>query len=247
MYRLKLSLKPRWLISTLVVALLATPALAFATVLNYQAPLTSLNGSGVTGMAYLTLNGDLLTVHINASGLVPDQPHAQHIHGTFDASGNPSDATTPTMAQDANGDGFIEVTEGAATYGPILVPLTPFPTAADGTIDFTQTYNLDSDIYFDSPALGRAATKDDLFPLTFREIVLHGMVTPIDIANGGLDGQTFFAAGTYVGTLPVASGEIMAVTAVPEPSSFYDMLAGLGIMFMLVGFGRREWRRRNMG
>lgn len=247
MYRLNFSLKPRWLISTLVVALLAMPALAFASTLNFQAPLTSLNGSGVTGMAYLTLDGNMLTVQINATGLEPGQPHAQHIHGVVDSSGNNLDSTTPTLAQDANNDGLLEVTEGAATYGPILVPLTPFPTAPDGTINFTQTYNLDSDIYFDSPALGRTATKDDLFPLSFREIVLHGMTAPIDITNGGLDGQTFFAAGTYVGTLPVASGEIMVVTAVPEPSSIYDMLAGLGIVFMLVGFGRREWRRRNMG
>lgn len=245
MYHMKFSLKPRWLISSLVVALLAAPALVFATVSQYQVTFTPLNDSGVTGTANLTLDGNLLTVQIDASGLVPNQPHAQHIHGTFDSSGNPSDATTPTMAQDANGDGLIEVTEGAATYGPILVPLTPFPTAPDGTISFTHTYNLDSNIYFDSPALGRTATKSDLFPLSFREIVLHGLFTPIDITNGGLDGQTFFAANSYVGTLPVASGEIMAV-AVPEPSTIYDMLAGLGIMFVLVGFGRREWRQRNM-
>lgn len=246
MYRLNFLLKPRWLVSTLVVALLATPALALATTLNFQTTLTPLNDSGVTGMAYLTLDGNLLTVQINASGLEPNQPHAQHIHGTFDASGNPTDATTPTMAQDTNGDGLIEVTEGAATYGPILVPLTPFPVAPDGTVNFTQTYNLDGDIYFDSPALGRTATKSDLFPLPFREIVLHGMNTPVDIVNGGLDGQTFFAMGSYVGTLPIASGEIMAVTSVPEPSSMYDMLAGLGIVFVLVGLGRREWRRRKM-
>lgn len=233
----------RWLTAALTaMALLTMPMWASATPVYYTANLTPLNDSGVSGTANLTLNKDedTLKVHISATGLLPDKSHPQHIHGTFDSSGNPTNATTPTLAVDSNGDGVIEVGEGAATYGPILVPLTndsgDFPTAPDGTINFTQTYDLtDSSIFFkDEYEAG------DLFPLFFREIVLHGLVTPVDITDN-LFGASF-DAGEYDPFLPVASGVIVAsATVVPGPGSLLMMITGLGLLLGFMGWHRKQF------
>lgn len=226
-------------------ALLTMSAWANATVINhYTANLTTLNDSGVTGTADLTLNGDSLTVHITASGLQTGVAHAQHLHGTFDASSNPTNATSPTLAQDANGDGYIELGEGQTTYGPILLPLFDsagnFPTpAADGTLDYTQIFDLTDSSVFMSPLARPGTTESDLFPLTFREIVLHGMDAPIDITDNALG--LSFSAGEYDPVFPVASGVIVAsAVAVPEPAAFGMMLGGLGLICGFLWLRRRE-------
>jgi Cu/Zn superoxide dismutase len=119
--------------------------------------LSPLNNSGVTGTATLSLNGNMLTVTIEASGLEPNKEHAQHIHGFME---NNRKATCPTIAADTNGDGLVDLGEGAPFYGPVLLNLAPTPTAdANGNIYFTQTFTI-------SPTL---------LPLQNRAIVLHGM------------------------------------------------------------------------
>ncbi|MGH8129131.1 MAG: PEP-CTERM sorting domain-containing protein [Gammaproteobacteria bacterium] len=236
-------LKSRGLMLALAAGLLTIPALALATPSFYNVTFTSLNDSGVLGTASLKLDNNLLTVHIHATGLMPNEVHPQHIHGPFDSVGNPTQAVTPTLAAvDANNDGVIELGEGQMTYGPILVPLSSppggalgdFPTAPSGTINFTEIYDLtDSSIY------AAGFDESDLFPLTFREIVIHGLDVPFALTDGGVD----YVAGQYDPVLPVASGVIQAGRlAVPEPSSIFDMLAGLGAMLALVGFGRRRMR-----
>ncbi|MCI0755791.1 hypothetical protein, partial [Teichococcus vastitatis] len=74
---------------------------------------TALNNSGVDGQALLFLDArsQTLTMHIKAEGLEPGQVHVQHIHG-FD---NDKDAKTPTLAQDDDRDGFVELAEGLDT------------------------------------------------------------------------------------------------------------------------------------
>lgn len=238
-------LKSRGLALALAAGLLTVPALALASTTYYHTTFTTLNDSGVTGTANLELNDNMLSVHIYATGLQPNMGHAQHIHGTFDADGNPTQTMTPSLAQDANGDGFIELGEGQTTYGPILLPLFnsagAFPTAPDGTIDFTNTYNLNDPSVYDSPLSRDGTVAADLMPLNFREIVIHGMDAPVDITDNAL-GQSY-AMGEYDPVFPVASGVIMAGRlAVPEPSSILDMLGGLGAMLVLVGFGRRRKR-----
>lgn len=171
----------------------------------YAVDFTALNGSGVDGQALLTLDEDTnsLTVIISASGLEPGQVHPQHIHGF--PSGQ--DADVPTLAVDADNDGFIELAEGLTTYGPILLALTSppggaltdFPTAPDGTILFSQTYQL--------PA-GQLDTDPMLF---LREIVLHGMTVP-DGVGAGTEGEVDGSNG-YLAVLPVAAGEIEEVSA----------------------------------
>lgn len=221
--------KRRWLAGAVAaVALLTASAWASAAPMRYMTNFTTLNDSGVTGSANVTLDGDMLTVHINATGLLPNQVHVQHIHGTFDGDGNPSQAVTPTLAAvDANGDGIIELLEGAMTYGAILVPLTPFSMTPDGTLDFTHVYDLsDSSIY--AAGFGRS----DLFPLSFREIVLHGLNAPFALTDAGVD----YMAGQYVPTLPVASGVLVGV---PEPGELGLMGGGLALLFGFMWLRRR--------
>ncbi|THH35540.1 hypothetical protein [Neolewinella litorea] len=123
---------------------------------RYVADLMSLNNSGVMGQAILTLEDGMLTVHIEASGMVPNVAHAQHIHGHTDS---PRASVCPPPAADTNDDGMISVAEGVPFYGGILLALTPFPVAdADGNIDYTNTFEYTG----------------DLGQLQKRVIVLHG-------------------------------------------------------------------------
>src|ERR1700712_2526866 len=94
---------------------------------SYTAVLSPLNGSNVNGIASLLLSGNFLTVQLDATGLEPNQVHLEHIHGLLDQSSLPIDSRIPTLAQDTDHDNFIELDEGATTYGPILLQLTSPP------------------------------------------------------------------------------------------------------------------------
>ncbi|GGX46010.1 hypothetical protein GCM10010353_70830 [Streptomyces chryseus] len=87
---------------------------------DYRVDLRQLNDSGASGTALLSLQGRQLTVKINAQGLVPGQPHAQHIHGS--TSGH--NFHCPDTSADKNGDGVVTTTEGLPAYGDINISLT---------------------------------------------------------------------------------------------------------------------------
>jgi hypothetical protein len=153
-----------------------------------------------------------LTVQINATGLEANEIHPMHIHGRLDANGNPLPPLTP---QDLDGDGFIETPEAEQFVGPVLLPLDSppgsgnFPTAPNGTINFTQTYTLSSSLL------------NELMPLNFRVVEIHGMTVG---AQGA--GTPFEVNGVpgYKAELPVASAML---TATPEPGSLVLLGAGL--------------------
>ena len=146
----------------------------------YSVEFGSLNDSGVSGTAVLSLEGSTLTVNISASGLEPDKVHPQHIHGFADNKGN---STCPPASADQDGDGYVSIPEGAPFYGGVLLTLNPIPTAdADGNINFTMTYEYEDGV------------DSDLTPLQNRAIVLHGMTVD----------------GLYWPGLPVACGQIQA-------------------------------------
>ncbi|MER7108654.1 hypothetical protein [Streptomyces sp. NPDC000229] len=78
------------------------------------------NNSGAGGTAVLSLDGRKLTVKIYATGLVPGQPHAQHIHGSTTGK----HFHCPDMTADKNKDGVLTTTEGLPAYGDINISLT---------------------------------------------------------------------------------------------------------------------------
>lgn len=145
---------------------------------EYKVSLGALNNSGVHGMAHLMLDGDRLTVTVEAMGLEAGKPHPQHIHGFMENNRN---STCPTTALDTNGDGLIDLGESVPAYGPVLLDLAPMPTAdASGKVMYTRTFEVSK----------------DLLPLQNRAIVLHGLTVN----------------GTYIATLPVACGQVMAMS-----------------------------------
>lgn len=129
---------------------LGTPAQASPTQ-TFHVTLDSLNSSGASGVANLRLKGDELTVVINARGLAPGLPHAQHLHYSESAQ---HVCPPPSAAGD---DGVLTVAEGAPFYGGIDVSLTVngdttsasglaldrFPVAkANGTLHYKRTITL---------------------------------------------------------------------------------------------------------
>ncbi len=131
-----------------------TPA-AFAQDM-FQADLAPLNNSGASGTANLALEGDQLTTDIASEGLAPGLPHAQHIHGLEQAM-----SECPTLANDQDGDGLVNTTEGEPSYGPILTSLTTegdtspesglavdrFPVANEnGSLTYGRTFEVPSNV-----------------------------------------------------------------------------------------------------
>jgi hypothetical protein len=199
----------------------ATPV--HAAIYNYVDHTTPLNNSGVYGTFHLTYNSTADTLYVSeyATGLEPNEIHVQHIHGLVGSDA--SSTHVATSANDTNHDGYVDLAEGQTSYGPILLDLSnppggalsDFPTAPNGTINFSETYNLKDSSLF-SPY-----TAGDLFPLTNREIVIHGITVNANYHSGNpaTDYTVHYSANT-----PVSDG--MIVADVPEPGSLALLLTG---------------------
>lgn len=175
------------MVAVLAMALLAVVAMPVstkpATQHVYVAQLDPLNNSGVHGTAFFVLQGRVLWSFTTASGLTLDQVHMQHIHGF--ASG--ANATCPPLSADTDDDGIISLVEGLPFYGPVLVPLTPYPTASSaGMFVYAHVFR---GMQLKPLRLGSVG-------LTHRVVVVHGMMVN----------------GTYDMTVPVACGEIQRYT-----------------------------------
>jgi LPXTG-motif cell wall-anchored protein len=136
---------------------------------KFQANLKQLNKSGASGTLTATLDGNKLTVNEHVNGVLKGQPHAQHLH--FSSSASHTCPTAAVIADNkpggANDKPFaygnnkvIESVEARPAYGPPVISMTTgdydssakaalavkhFPTAKDGTIDYTRTFKLNSD------------------------------------------------------------------------------------------------------
>jgi Cu/Zn superoxide dismutase len=160
-----------------------------------KANLRALNNSGASGQAELRLSADhkTLTVLIQARGLEAGGDHISHIHGLSE-NGAAVDSTCPTTAQDADHDGFVELAEGATTYGPILIDFMNIDPDQDGRVNFKTTVNLTG--------------SEMALPLQMRHIVIHGR--SVGAVGAGTPGEVDGTAG-YKTVLPVLCGEITPV------------------------------------
>lgn len=213
----------------------------------------------VTGLQDLTDIGGVHVAHIhgqflgNSTRPLFDQGNGPFFEGN---GGTPVNSVLPTVAKDdVDGDGFLNFVEGRPAYGPIILNLTskqqPAPPAGlPPQIQFLQRagageinpaelfpsgteFNLDTTYDFDLNDEDQARQYNNLNPLDFREIVIHGLTLPASISDpidalvtasgGGAplgipvgDGSEVFRI-----TAPVAAGTIVAdngdATAVPEP------------------------------
>ena len=101
------------------VLLLPTSAAADTTV---NSKLVEQNGSGVSGAVSLTaLDSGELKVVIRSQGMVPGQPHAQHVHG---AMGGKHFACPTSEKHDTDGDGILTNEEATGEYGAVFMALT---------------------------------------------------------------------------------------------------------------------------
>ncbi|MBV8589251.1 MAG: PEP-CTERM sorting domain-containing protein [Acetobacteraceae bacterium] len=233
-----------------VVLGLTAASVGHAEPISYVAALAPENNSGVSGTAQLTLNDNLLTVHILATGLVPDQMHMSHIHGLVGPAAPNTSLPPPTA--DTDHDGYIEVPEATPYVGPPIfdLPQTLSPkaysTAPGGVIDFTQTYDITDTSLYDPLGLGLSLTPADILgvtggnttPLVDRVIELHGENVPVGV-GAGTPGEVH-GQGGYIAEVPVAAGFIQLVgaggVAVPEPGTLIMVLTGLAGL-AACGFG----------
>jgi Ca2+-binding RTX toxin-like protein len=194
----------------------------FETVLNeadelYAADIVALNSSGVSGTVIFAIDYDTgtLSVSVGASGLAPDVEHAQHIHGTFDEDGNPTNATTPTIDDDADLDGTVEVLEGLPAYGDILLPLatdeggSPM-SDSNGQLSYFMQFDISDESLFVSPVTGEQYSFEDIAELVLREYVIHGVVVPDGIGEG-TEGEVDGGENGYIPLLPAGADEIEAI------------------------------------
>jgi hypothetical protein len=98
---------------------------------EYTAELSPLNaeaiGRSASGTATFNIEGDRLTITIEADGLAPDIIHLQHYHGFPDGT----DATCPTPAADTNGDGIVDLLETEPMAGTTMVPFHAEPASLE--------------------------------------------------------------------------------------------------------------------
>jgi hypothetical protein len=171
---------PRRLLALAALALapvvLGAPAASAAPAgTTYTLPLDVLNNSHAYGKAQVTLSGTSLHVVIDAHNLVPNSPHAQHLHG--DLSGKVFKCPTEEQQRnaDANKDDMLSTTELAAFYGPILYSLT---TKGDITpdsglaVDRFPVADKDGNLHYERTITISAAAAKDLQNL---HIVQHGV------------------------------------------------------------------------
>jgi len=111
----------------LVAALTLAPPASAGTATTH-ASLQPVNDHNAAGQAFVDVKGNKITVTMAAHGLVPDQPHAAHIHFGAEARHE-----CPVMADDTDGNHHISTTEGAPAYGPIVVSLTTFGPTDPGS------------------------------------------------------------------------------------------------------------------
>ncbi|MDH3495236.1 MAG: superoxide dismutase family protein [Gemmatimonadota bacterium] len=176
----------------------ARPAVSQGEAQTYAAQLRPLNGAfsyrPVQGIANFKIKDGVLTVRVNASGLQPGMPHAQHVHM---ASGCPSPG-------DDGGDGIVSLGDGVPFFGPVLFwldgdlatpgpdPTTlPNPDNAGGAITFMASGSV-ADL---EAALGGP------LDLANRTVVLHGVAAGTDLSADP-------AAAAAPAGLPVACGVV---------------------------------------
>jgi hypothetical protein len=188
-----------WLIFAAAAALLCLPMSAAADT-TVKAKLVEQNGSGVSGTVTLTALGNgRLKVVIHSQGLVPGQPHAQHIHG----SAHGGHFGCPTLKKnDTDGDGVLTNEEATGEYGTVFLALTTEggATPQDG-LDVKRMPVADSQGRLDyERTFSAKAVPDGLVEhLSSLHVVQHG----IDANNNGKYDMEALGVSTFAESLGV--------------------------------------------
>lgn len=195
---------------TVPLAFLGATAPAYAeTPRTVTFSLNAAKGSEAKGTATLSVQSDGdLKVHIKSTGLTPNMPHAQHIHG--DISGERF--FCPNASRDKDDDGFISVEEGLVDYGGIHVSLTTKGDTSPKSslaVDRMPVADGDGNLSYSRTIKGEDLPEGTIDALSRLHIVEHG----VD-ANGNdkydLDGlgESTFAKSLGVDGIPEEASDV---------------------------------------
>ncbi|GAA3293441.1 hypothetical protein Dvina_29595 [Dactylosporangium vinaceum] len=187
---------------------LVAPAPAFAAE-SVSVDLQEMGNTGAKGSATLTpmANGDL-KISIHSTGMTPNSPHAQHLHG----SAGGMDFHCPSMAQDVNHNGYISVEEGLPMYGDIFVSLTTSgdTTKASGlAVDRFPTADAKGNLAYERTIPAAQLPAGTIEHIKDLHIVQHG----IDANNNGKYdigalGESTFAKSLGVPNIPEEATDV---------------------------------------
>ncbi|MBG9983227.1 hypothetical protein HZY86_09165 [Aerococcaceae bacterium DSM 111020] len=182
---------------------------------KYRAEIQPVNaeiiGTEVTGYAELIEQEELLIIKIEAQGTPPNMMHWSHFHGfTDDRKGK-----VPTIADDTNGDGIIDLPELYAVAGQTMVPFDDAPhnmciphdnyphSDAEGNWSYSYEVPLK-----DLRAKFKEKFGTDDLQLNKRTVLIHGVPDTINLPDTVQGTVKEYGPHT---TLPIGVGEIEEV------------------------------------
>jgi hypothetical protein len=187
------------LIVAAAMAMLCLPTTAAADT-TVKAKLVEQNGSSVSGTVSLTAlgNGGLKVV-IHSQGLVPGQPHAQHIHG----SAHGGHFGCPTLKKnDTDGDGVLTNEEATGEYGTVFLALTTSggATPQDGlAVDRMPVADSNGRLDYERTFTAKSVPDGLLEHLSSLHVVQHG----IDVNNNDKYDVAALGVSTFAENLGV--------------------------------------------
>ena len=160
------------------------------------------------GIATFSENGNSLYIHVEMFDTSANIEHWEHFHGFPDGK----QAHVPTLMQDVNHDGFIDLPETEAVSGTTMVPFDDAPQERsiphDGypVADKYGHYEYDKDVPLkDLQAKFRRAFGSDDLQLDKRVVYVHGVPADLKLPSSVAGNAMSYDAHT---TLPIAAGEI---------------------------------------
>jgi len=180
---------------------------------KYSAKIVPLNeekiGTAAHGTATFEINNGVMKIHISMENTPKNTQHWEHFHGFPDGK----EAQIATKAQDANGDGFVDLPETEAVSGTTMVPFDAAPhdmnvpndtypvSDANGSFEYEKEVPLEK-----LQAKFKEVFGTDDLDLDKRVIYVHGV--PDDLK---LPDTIAGAVGRYDQhvTLPIAVGKIV--------------------------------------
>lgn len=182
---------------------------------KYIAKIEALNadkiGCNPHGTAEFTENGDQLHIKVEMFDTPKNIEHWEHFHGFPDGK----EANVPTMAQDTNHDGFIDLPETEAVSGTTMVPLDDAPEDMniphDGypKADSNGHYEYEIDVPLkDLQAKFKAAFGTEELELDKRVVYVHGVSESLSLPDSVGGCVMSYDAHT---TLPIAAGKIKKI------------------------------------
>ena len=180
----------------------------------YEAQIKSLNSNVInlqtSGKARPVIDENKMHVTIDIKNAPSGIEHWQHFHGFS----NEGIATCATEAEDANGDGIIDVVETESVSGTTMMPFNKFPAEMDiptdtyPVADDNGSYHYEAEISMEdlesafADAFGGSGLK-----LDSKVIYIHGVPSDTKLP------QTVASIGDIPAhvTLPIACGKIKKV------------------------------------